>query len=66
MEGLVMLLLYVVVLGLVCYILWWLIGYIGLPEPFNKVARVIVAIIGVLILLNLVFGLGGVPIIRWR
>ena len=49
----------IIVVGLVCYLLWWLIGYIGLPEPFDKIARVIVAVVAVIFLLNLVMGLGG-------
>lgn len=56
-----------VVIGLVCWLLWWLIGYIGLPEPFNKVARVLVACVAVFFLINLVLGLGGgSPMVRWR
>ncbi len=56
--GLIGLLVTVIVIGLVCYLLWWLIGYIGLPAPFDKVARVIVALIAVIVLLDVVFGLG--------
>ncbi len=65
--GLIGLLITVIVIGLVCYLLWWLIGYIGLPAPFDKVARVIVALIAVIVLLDIVFGLGlGTPSIRLR
>lgn len=53
------LLIQIIVIGLVCYLLWWLIGYIGLPEPFDKIARVIVAVVAVVFLLNLVMGLSG-------
>lgn len=31
-------------LGLICYLLWWLIGYLALPAPFDKVARAIVGV----------------------
>lgn len=55
-----------IVIGMVCWLIWWLIGYIGLPEPFNKIARVIVAVVAVLFLINLVLGLGGTPLVRWR
>lgn len=55
------------IIGGVCYLLWWLVGYIGLPEPFNKVARVIIAVVAVLFLINLLLGLaGGQPFIRLR
>ena len=68
MDGslLVGLLVQLIVVGLVCYLVWWLIGYIGLPAPFDKVARVIVAIFAVLFLINLILGLSGTPLIRWR
>ena len=57
--GLVPLLIELVVVGLVVYLLWWLIGYIGLPAPFDKVARVIVALVAVIWLINLLLGLSG-------
>ena len=57
-SGLVGLLVWVIVIGCIFGLLWWLIGYIGLPEPFDKVARVIVALVAVIVLLDLVFGLG--------
>jgi hypothetical protein len=59
-------LVYLVVAGLVFWLLWWFIGYIGLPEPFNKVARVIIALFAVVFLINLLLGIGGHPLIRWR
>lgn len=55
-----------IVAGLVCWLVWWLIGYVGLPEPFNKVARVIVAVIAVLFLVNVLLGMTGTPLFRWR
>lgn len=59
------LLLTLVIVGLICYLLWWFVGYIGLPEPFNKVARVIIALVAVIFLINLLLSLGGHPLIRW-
>lgn len=59
MSGLVPLLIELVIVGLVVYLLWWLIGYIGLPAPFDKVARVIVAVIAVVYLINMLLGLSG-------
>ena len=48
-----------VVVGLVCWLLWWFIGYVGLPEPFNKVARVIIALVVVIFLISILLNLGG-------
>lgn len=55
----------IVVVGIVFWLLWWLIGYCGIPEPFNKVARVFLAIAAVLFLINLLLSLVGMPIITW-
>ncbi len=56
----------VIILGLVFYLLFWLIGSIGLPEPFNKVAQVLVALVAVLLLLGLLFGGVSIPVLRLR
>lgn len=65
-SSLIQVLVYIIVIGAVFGVLWWLIGYVGLPEPFNKVARVILAVVAALFLINLLLGLVGTPIIRWR
>ncbi len=57
--GLVPLLINLIVVGLIIYLLWWLIGYIGLPAPFDRVARVIVAVVAVIFLINLLLSLTG-------
>jgi heme A synthase len=54
----------VVVLGLVFYLLWWLLGVIALPEPFNKVAIVLLALVAVVLLLGVLFGGISVPRLR--
>ena len=67
MDQLVHVLLLIIIIGGVCWLLWWLIGYIGLPAPFDKVARVIIAVVAVFFLINLLLGFaGGTPIIRMR
>lgn len=63
-TGLLSLLVTLVVVGLICWLIWWFIGYVGLPEPFNKVARVIVALVAVIYLINVLLGLGGHPLFR--
>ena len=54
--NLINLLVVVIVLGLVFYVLWWLLGRIGLPEPFGKVAEVLLALVAVVLLLGVLFG----------
>jgi len=56
---------YLIVAGLIFYLLFWLIGYIGLPAPFDKVARVILAIAAVLVIISILLSLtGGQPMFR--
>ena len=50
---------WVLIIALICWLLWWLIDFIGIPEPFRKVARVIVAVAGVVLLINTLLGLVG-------
>lgn len=63
---LVNVIIYLVVWGLVLYVLWWAIGRIGLPEPFAKIATVALVLLTVVVLLNLLFGFVGQPLIHWR
>jgi len=52
----------IVVLGLIFWLCWWFIGYVGLPEPFNKVARVVLGLIALVVAITLllnVIGMGG-------
>jgi uncharacterized membrane protein YhdT len=60
------LLVYLIVWGLVLYILYWAIGKIGLPEPFNKVALVVLVLLTVFVLLGPLTGYVGVPQLRLR
>ncbi len=64
-EAMLSVLIWLIVIGLICWLVWWLIGYIGLPEPFNKVARVLVAVIAVVFLINALLSIAGRPFIRW-
>lgn len=57
----VALILWLCAMGLICWLLWWLIGYIGIPEPFNKVARVIIAVLAVVFLIKIIVRVFGAP-----
>jgi hypothetical protein len=64
-KALIDLFIMLIVVGLICWILWWLIGYIGLPEPFNKIARALIAIVAAIFLINALLGLIGKSFISW-
>lgn len=58
-SSLVSLVVRLIIIGSVFALLWWLVGFAGLPEPFNKFARVAIAVVAVLLLINLLLGLVG-------
>ena len=58
-SSLVSLVIYIVVIGLIFYVLWWGLAQIALPEPFDKIARVVVVVVAVLLLINALLGLTG-------
>jgi len=64
-SGLVNFVVWLVVIGLVCWLLTWLIDYCGVPTPFNKVGKIIIAVVGVVLLINALLGLGGNGFIAW-
>lgn len=46
------LLITVVVFALICYILFWVMGYLSVPEPIRKVVVVVVVLIAVIWILS--------------
>jgi len=56
---------YLIVLGVIFWLIWWLLSYIGLPAPFDKVARVILALAAVVVCINVLLSIAGHPLIRW-
>lgn len=56
MGGLLSILITIIIAGVIFYLLYWLIGVIGLPEPFNKVAIVLMALVAVIFLIGLLTG----------
>ena len=59
LGSLVELVIYLLIVGGVLWLLLWLVAYIGVPEPFSKVAKIVIMIVGVLILINVLLGFAG-------
>lgn len=55
----------IAVVGLIFWMCNWLIEYIGIQEPFHKVAKVVLAVFCVLIVIGVLLSLIGYPIIRF-
>jgi len=66
LEGLLSFVVYIVIVGLIFWCIWWFIGYVGVPEPFNKVIRVVLGLIALVIVVNLLLGLAGSPLFTLR
>lgn len=56
-TSLVALLIYLLVIGVVIWLALYIISVIPLPEPFGRVARVVIVVIGCLILIMLLLGM---------
>ena len=65
LAGLVQLIVTLIVVGLIVWLLLWLISYVGLPEPFNKIAKVVIAVFSVLVVIGMLMSLvNGQPLFR--
>lgn len=64
-EALVSAVVWIICAAVVFGLLNWLVGYIGIPEPFNKVVKVIIAIAAVLVCINALMTMAGRPLIAW-
>jgi uncharacterized membrane protein YGL010W len=56
---------YLIIFGLIFGLLFWLCDYLKLPEPFNKVVRVILVVGAVLLIINVLLAFVGHPIVKW-
>ena len=65
-ESIMRLVITLIVAGLIYWILDWAIKATGLPDPFAKVARVILILAAVIFLINALLGIAGHGFISWR
>jgi hypothetical protein len=63
LATMVHLVIYLVVVGLVAWLLMFLLDYIPVPQPFNKIGKVVIMVLSVLIVIFLLLDLvgGGAP-----
>ena len=59
--NLIALLVTLIVLGLLFWLAIWLIDWIGLPEPFNKVIKVVIGLVVFLYLAGVLLGMTPMP-----
>ena len=53
------LLISLVVFCLIFGLIWWILGELPLPEPFGRIARVVVVVIGCIVLIYFLLGFVG-------
>jgi hypothetical protein len=53
------LLIYLIVAFLVIGVAWWLIDYIPVPPPLNKIAKIVVIVVGALLIIGALLQLTG-------
>lgn len=63
-DGLINALVWLVVAGIIVWLLWWALHKINPPEPFLKVGTVIIVLVTVIVLINILLGLVGRPLFR--
>ena len=55
-SGLVSALITLVIVGVIFWLVLWFIGWVGLPEPFAKIAKVVLGLFALIFLINLLLG----------
>lgn len=64
-EQLLQALFILVIWGVILAVLWWGLHKIAPGEPWLKVGTVILVLITVVVLVNILLGIIGKPIIKW-
>lgn len=64
LAGLIQAVIILIIAGVIWWLLDWLIGYAGVPEPFNRVLRVVMAIAAVLVVIGVLLSLAGVAVFK--
>lgn len=63
-QGVVQTIVFLIVVGAIFWLLYWLVNYVNPPEPFKKFATIFLAVAGVLILIGLLLNFAGYPMVR--
>jgi hypothetical protein len=59
LSGLVHFVIRLIVVGLIFWLIFWLVDYCAIPQPFNKIIKVVVAIVMVLYVISLLLAMAG-------
>lgn len=60
-------LIYLLVVCVIIGLVWWIVDYLPVPEPLNKLIKVVTIVIGAIIIIYALLsiaGVGGLPSLR--
>lgn len=52
-------LIFLVIVAFILSIIWWVVDWMGLPQPINKIVKAIVVLVGVIFLIDFLLRLAG-------
>lgn len=55
-------LVYILIIAVVIGLIWWVVDYLPVPEPLNKLVKVISMVIGVIVIIYALLTIAGVPV----
>jgi hypothetical protein len=64
-QAMMQILFTLVIVALIFYVFWWFLGKANLVEPYATVARVLLALFALIIIVSILLGLIGEPIIQF-
>lgn len=56
---------FLIIAGLIFYVLYWLLGALALPAPFGRVAEIILYLAAAATVIGVLMGLIGFPIFKF-
>lgn len=56
------LLIYIVVVCVVIGVAWWILDYVPVPEPLNRIAKIVIIVIGLIIIVSVLLRLTGASV----
>lgn len=55
-------LIYVLIVCIVIGVIWWVADYLPVPEPLNKLLKILTIVIGVIVIIYALMHIGGVAL----
>jgi hypothetical protein len=52
------------IVGIIIGLIWWVVDYLPVPQPLNKMIKVVTMVIGVIIIIYALLSISGVSVPR--